>query len=117
MQKHHWALQSWIRMELVAHYVDQNSQLAPLIEHLSTQPVVGFDTEFISEGRYEHALCLIQLSTPEGIWIVDPQAVHDLGGLWQVLATRELVTVAARQEIKFCEKGAGTPPSSILDLQ
>jgi ribonuclease D len=111
------ALQSGILMDLASHYVDQAAQLAPLIEHLSTQPVVGFDTEFISEGRYEPALCLIQLSTPEGIWIVDPQAVHDLGELWQVLATRELVTVAARQEIKFCEKGAGTPPASILDLQ
>jgi ribonuclease D len=104
-------------MDLASHYVDQAAQLAPLIEHLSTQPVVGFDTEFISEGRYEPALCLVQLSTPEGIWIVDPLAVHDLGELWQVLATRELVTVAARQEIKFCEKGAGAPPASILDLQ
>src|SRR4051812_42881821 len=104
-------------MDLASHYVDQAAQLAPLIEHLSTQPVVGFDTEFISEGRYEPALCLIQLSTPEGIWTVDPLAVHELGELWQVLATRELVTVAARQEIKFCEKGAGKPPSSILDLQ
>jgi len=104
-------------MDLTAHYVDQAQQLVPLIEHLSTQPVVGFDTEFISEGRYEPALCLLQLSTPEGIWIVDPLAVPELGTLWTVLATRELVTVAARQEIKFCHKGAGTAPAKVLDLQ
>ena len=104
-------------MDLAAHYVDHASQLAPLIEHLSSQPVVGFDTEFISEGRYEPALCLLQLSTPEGIWIVDPLAVHDLEELWKVMATRELVTVAARQEIKFCHKGAGVAPVSVLDLQ
>ena len=111
------ALQSRIPMDLASQYVDQPSQLAPVIEHLSTQPVVGFDTEFISEGRYEPALCLVQLSTPDGIWIVDPLAVSDLSELWGVLATRELVTVAARQEIKFCEKGAGAPPAGILDLQ
>jgi ribonuclease D len=104
-------------MDLASQYVDQASQLAPLIEHLSTQPVVGFDTEFISEGRYEPALCLVQLSTPDGIWIVDPIAIQDLSDLWKVLASRELVTVAARQEIKFCEKGAGVPPVSVLDLQ
>ena len=117
MQKPLVALQSGFLMDLVSQYVDQAAQLAPLIEHLSTQPVVGFDTEFISEGRYEPALCLIQLSTPDGIWIVDPLAVHDLDELWKVMATRELVTVAARQEIKFCEKGAGTAPVSVLDLQ
>src|SRR3954468_5846961 len=94
-------------MDLASHYVDQASQLGPLIDHLSTQPVVGFDTEFISEGRYEPALCLLQLSTAEGIWIVDPLAVTNLDALWEVMATRELVTVAARQEIKFCHKGAG----------
>jgi ribonuclease D len=104
-------------MDLASQYVDQASQLAPLIEHLSTQPVVGFDTEFISEGRYEPALCLVQLSSPDGIWIVDPIAIQDLSDLWKVLASRELVTVAARQEIKFCEKGAGVPPVSVLDLQ
>jgi ribonuclease D len=111
------ALQSWFPMDLASQYVDHASQLSPLIEHLSTQPVVGFDTEFISEGRYEPALCLVQLSTPDGIWIVDPIAIQDLSDLWKVLATRELVTVAARQEIKFCEKGAGVPPVSVLDLQ
>jgi ribonuclease D len=117
MQNARRALQSWIPMDLASQYVDQASQLAPLIEHLSTQPVVGFDTEFISEGRYEPALCLVQLSTPDGIWIVDPIAIQDLSDLWKVLASRELVTVAARQEIKFCEKGAGVPPVSVLDLQ
>lgn len=111
------ALQSRIPMDLASQYVDQSSHLAPLIEHLSTQPVVGFDTEFISEGRYEPALCLVQLSTPQGIWIVDPLAVQDLSELWKVLASRELVTVAARQEIKFCDKGAGVPPANVLDLQ
>jgi ribonuclease D len=117
MQNARRALQSWIPMDLASQYVDQASQLAPLIEHLSTQPVVGFDTEFISEGRYEPALCLVQLSSPDGIWIVDPIAIQDLSDLWKVLASRELVTVAARQEIKFCEKGAGVPPVSVLDLQ
>jgi len=102
-----------------AHYVDTQPKLAALIEHLRTQSAIGLDTEFISEGRYEPALCLVQISTPEGIWIVDPLAVPNLKEFWHVLTEpeRELVTVAARQEIRFCAKGACRAPSNVLDLQ
>jgi ribonuclease D len=100
-------------------YVDTAKKLEPLLQHLQQQPVVGLDTEFISEGRYEPALCLVQLSTPEGIWLVDPLGIDDLQPLWKILVApgRELVTVAARQEIKFCVRGAGAAPSCLLDLQ
>jgi ribonuclease D len=100
-------------------FIDQPRQLEELCRHLAQQSVIGLDTEFISEGRYEPELCLVQLSTPEGIWIVDPLAVGEMAELWRILTaeTVELVTVAARQEIKFCTKGAGRPPAKVLDLQ
>jgi ribonuclease D len=101
------------------HYVDTVKKLEAVLEHLEQQSVVGLDTEFISEGRYEPALCLVQLSTSAGIWIVDPLAIEDLSRLWPILVApeRELVTVAARQEIKFCVRGAGVAPAKVLDLQ
>jgi ribonuclease D len=39
--------------------------------------------------------------------------------MWELLAAegREIVTVAARQEIKFCAKGAAAAPACVLDLQ
>lgn len=107
-------------METVApHYVDSRAKLESLLEHLGSHSVIGLDTEFISEGRYEPALCLVQLSTADGIWIVDPIAIPDLSAMWKLLVapSRELVTVAARQEIKFCAKGAEAAPASVLDLQ
>lgn len=90
-----------------------------MLQKLTAQPVIGLDTEFISEGRYEPDLCLVQLSTPEEIFIVDPIALPDLQPMWKLLAAPgcEIVTVAARQEIKFCAKGAGVAPSCVLDLQ
>src|SRR6266513_705468 len=102
-----------------ANYVDSAQKFEALLRKLSSHQVIGFDTEFISEGRYEPELCLVQLSTPEDIFIVDPIAFGELGPLWELLVApgRELVTVAARQEVKFCAKGAGDPPASVLDLQ
>lgn len=107
-------------MEAASHqYVDTPAKLSDLIAHLQQQAIVGLDTEFISEGRYEPALCLVQISTIDGIWIVDPLALGDLTEFWKVLIAdeREIVTVAARQEIKFMAKGAGVPPPNVLDLQ
>jgi ribonuclease D len=99
-------------------YVDSAQKFETLLQKLSSQPVIGFDTEFISEGHYEPELCLAQLSTPEDIFIVDPLVFSDLRPMWELLTSpgRELVTVAARQEVKFCAKGAGAP-SCVLDLQ
>jgi ribonuclease D len=100
-------------------YIDSPAKLAKLIDELRHCKQIGLDTEFISEGRYEPHLCLLQLSAESRAWIVDPLAVANLSELWNLLTEPdcELVTVAARQEIKFVEKGAGRPPSKILDLQ
>jgi ribonuclease D len=100
-------------------YVDSPQKFEILLRKLSSQAVIGFDTEFISEGRYEPELCLLQLSTAEDIFIVDPIVLPGLRPMWELLAApgRELVTVAARQEVKFCASGAGAAPACVLDLQ
>ncbi|MGA2990168.1 MAG: HRDC domain-containing protein, partial [Candidatus Korobacteraceae bacterium] len=100
-------------------HLDSAAKLRPLIDEISHCPVVGLDTEFISEGRYDPELCLVQIATEKGIWIVDPLRIADLRPLWDTLAQpeRELVAVAARQEIRFCAKGAARSPAKVLDLQ
>src|SRR5208282_3595948 len=100
-------------------YVDSAPKFETLLRKLSSQTVIGLDTEFISEGRYEPELCLVQLSTAEDIFIVDPIVLPGLRPMWELLAepSRELVTVAARQEVKFCAKGADVAPGCVLDLQ
>jgi ribonuclease D len=101
------------------HYIDSAQKFEVLLRQLSSESVIGLDTEFISEGRYEPELCLVQLSTPEEIFIVDPIVLPGLRPMWELLAAegREIVTVAARQEIKFCAKGAAAAPACVLDLQ
>jgi ribonuclease D len=101
------------------HYVDTSTKLESLVAELRPHKIIGIDTEFISEGRYEPALCLVQVAIPGEIWLVDPLGVPDLKKLWRLFAEdgRVMVTVAARQEIKFAAAGAGEPPSCVLDLQ
>ncbi len=100
-------------------YVSTRQQLTPLIAALERAGEVAMDTEFIGEGTYEPYLCLIQIATEEGIWIVDPLAVADLHGLWKVMTdpARELVVLAAREELRFCLRYAGRIPERLMDVQ
>jgi ribonuclease D len=100
-------------------YIHTPDALPELLAALEQSDAVAFDTEFLSESSYEPILCLLQVATGAGIWIVDPLAVPELGALWELLteSRRELVTVAAREEIRFCLRGAGRPPERLIDLQ
>lgn len=103
----------------VAHYVHTPSGLQALLPVLERAERVGLDTEFVSEGAYEPILCLVQLATSEGIWIVDPIAVPDLRPMWELVTApeRRMVALAAREEIRFCLRYAGRPPQALLDPQ
>jgi len=102
-----------------AHYVNTPHTLPEVIEAVRGAPQVGFDTEFISEGAYEPLLCLLQIATPGDIWLVDPLSVRDLAPLWQALTEpdREMIAVAAREEIRFSLRFAARPPGRVWDAQ
>ncbi len=100
-------------------YVHSRASLQSLLNALTDAEQIGLDTEFVGEGLYEPQLCLIQLSTAGGIWIVDPLAVGDLSALWEILTApeRELIVFAAREEMRFCLRYAGRLPGRVLDAQ
>ena len=56
------------------------------MERLSKEPIVALDTEASSFHRYAERICLIQLSTRDTTWLVDPLALPDLEPLGKALA-------------------------------
>lgn len=100
-------------------YVDQPSSLAEAVSAVRASGVVGLDTEFVGESTYEPQLCLVQVSASERIFIIDPLAKLDLRELWQTLTEpeREVIAVAARQEVLFCLRYAGRAPHRVFDPQ
>lgn len=100
-------------------FVEQASSLAMAVAAIRAEPVVGFDTEFVGESTYEPVLCLIQVSAGERIFVIDPLARIDLGEFWQALTEpdREVIALAARQELLFCLRYAGRVPHRVFDPQ
>jgi ribonuclease D len=100
-------------------FVEDKRGLAAAVQAIGQAPVVGFDTEFVGESTYEPQLCLLQVSTPERILLVDPLSRIDLREFWLVLTApgREVVSFCAREELLFCLRYAARLPGSLFDPQ
>src|SRR5262249_53087582 len=87
--------------------------------HLATQPVIGFDTEFIGEQTYHPRLCLVQAAAPDQLYLIDPLALGSLDEFWRLLLdpARVVVGHAGREEVRLCRLFAGRPPANLFDLQ
>jgi len=66
--------------------VDTPAALHDLIQDLSRQTRLGVDTESNSLYAYRERVCLIQFSTPETDYLVDPLALDDLSPLGVIFA-------------------------------
>jgi len=78
---------------------------------------LGVDTEFMREKTYFAQLCLIQISTPENIYCVDPLVETDQAGFWKQLLADSWVVHSARQDIEVVYQTAGAMPREIFDTQ
>src|SRR5208337_5033126 len=99
--------------------ITSTANLETACAHLSRQPFVTVDTEFLRQTTYRPKLCLIQMAG-EGIEVaVDPLAPVDLSCFYALMANEAVVKVfhAARQDIEIVYQEAGVIPYPIFDTQ
>ncbi len=99
--------------------VNREDQLPEFIRTIADSKLVGFDTEFVAEDCYRPDLCLLQVSTRDQVFIVDPRAGLDLSELWRLLAEpqRTVVVHAGREEILFVYRATGSVIPGLFDVQ
>lgn len=97
--------------------------LEELAERARAQGRIGFDTEFVSEGRYRALLCLAQFvvegeNGPE-VAVVDAMEGEEPGPIAPLLADPgiEVVVHAGRQDIPLVRRVWGVEPTSLFDTQ
>lgn len=106
---------SELREEIVAHPQD----LAACCIELAKYPHFGFDTEFVGEDTYHPSLCLVQVATPECLYLIDPLTAGPLDAFWRLVVdpARVVVVHAGREEIRLCRLWTGRTPGNLFDLQ
>lgn len=84
--------------------IEQAAEIGPLVDSLRTLRVIGIDTETTGLDPYRSRLRLLQIATPEAIWIIDcfKLSSADLGPLEPILAGPMPVKIG--HNIKFDAK-------------
>jgi ribonuclease D len=83
------------------------------------QPWMAFDTEFVGERRYQTLLCLIQVASREGYFLIDPLEVDDLGPFLDLLVQPDLVKIthAGENDYRIFYDQFGILPRNVFDTQ
>src|SRR2546421_8924893 len=100
---------------LVAGVISTPEQVGELISYIDRQDRVAVDTEADSLHCYREKLCLLQVSLPEGDFLVDPLVENDLAPLADTLARKEIVLHGADYDLRLLRRALNFQPARLFD--
>lgn len=100
-------------------YVDTPQGIEAVAERLRGLPLVAADTEAAGYHRYLDRLSLVQLSSRDENFLVDPLAVPDLGPLGELLEDPNVETLFhdADFDLRILDRDAGIHVRGLWDTQ
>jgi ribonuclease D len=80
---------------------------------------LALDTEFIGEKRYEVLLCLIQVASPLGYYLIDPITVGNLKPFLRLVEDENILKIshAGENDYRLLNAYDGTIPKNVFDTQ
>lgn len=99
--------------------VTDQKRLETLCTEWRARGAFVFDTEFIRDDTYDAALCLIQVTTGDGVVLIDPTAGLDVAVFWSLVTDPNVVTIvhAGKEDFDVCLRMTGEPPRNVFDVQ
>ena len=97
--------------------VETESRLAEVISHVAKAPPVAVDLESNGFFRYHERVCLVQLSSADTAFLIDPLEMDDLRPLGALLTDRSVEKVfhAADNDIRSLDRDWGFRVRSLFD--
>ena len=80
---------------------------------------MGFDTEFIGEKRFHTLLCVVQLATPNGYYVIDALTIEDFSAITRLIEDPKIlkITHAGENDYRLFYKRFGIIPKNTFDTQ
>lgn len=99
--------------------INTNQALLTFYEQHKNVEWIGFDTEFVGEKRFFTKLCLIQIASPLGLFLIDPLSIDDLSPLLDLLAHPDVlkITHAGENDYRLLYHQYDFTPRNIFDTQ
>jgi len=100
-------------------YIDSPETFQQFIEENQGISWMGFDTEFVGEKRFYTLLCLIQVITDNGIYIIDSIEYKNLGAFYEMVADPNIVKIthAGENDYRLLKIQGNVVPKSLFDTQ
>ncbi|MEJ2709830.1 MAG: HRDC domain-containing protein [Anaerolineales bacterium] len=97
--------------------VTRVNDLVKLAKTLASEPVIAVDTESNSLYAYQEQVCLIQFSTPNEDYLVDPLAVRDMSPLRPVFRNPQIEKIfhAAEYDLFVLTRDYGYEFNNLFD--
>lgn len=101
------------------HLIDDRASYDQFVHENQSIDWIGLDTEFIGEKRFFTKLCLIQISTANGNYILDPIAFKETEYLDQLISDEQVVVIthAGANDYKLLYQEYGVIPKNTFDIQ
>lgn len=98
--------------------LDTKEQFAEALKRLEHEKIIGIDTEFVRKKTYHAQLCLLQISTPNSYFAVDPLNV-DVKDFCKILESNSIIKIfhASSQDIGIFYQMFNTITNNIFDTQ
>ncbi len=100
--------------------IDGAGALQQFYEQHKNVSWIGFDTEFVGEKRYTTRLCLIQVISEHGLYLIDPiQLDGALGPFLKLISDPAIlkITHAGDNDYRLLYNLYGTLPANLFDTQ
>jgi ribonuclease D len=95
--------------------ISRPEQLAEFVARLAPHAVIGLDTEADSLHSYREKICLVQVSSPDGGWLVDPLAGMDLGEFYASLSRHRIIIHGADYDLRLLGRHPSFDARDIFD--
>ena len=106
---------------LPVHRVDQAPKVSELCQQLKDQPVLAVDTEFVRTNTFYPIPGLVQIATPEAIWLVDPvnidQAALQPLGECLLAPDKTLLMHSGGEDLELFQRLWNGLPAHLYDTQ
>ena len=78
-----------------------------------------FDTEFVGEKRFLTRICLIQMATENGIYLIDPFDIPSLDPFLELIENPNIIKIthAGENDYRLLNRQYGALPKNIFDAQ
>jgi ribonuclease D len=98
-------------------FISRHAALNRLADSLAREPIVAVDTESNSLYAYREQVCLIQFSTPEKDFLVDPLSLKDLSVLAPVFRNPKIEKIfhAAEYDLMCLKRDFGFEFNNLFD--